>query len=172
MTLPHSPGWFLNRYQEILWLGQGSKSEQVCRHRPSWAPTKQGGKMPGGMGSQARAGRKGFLHDKLGTHWCPCSPAAGRQPVPAAPSPAAPISPIQAHWVSGIPLGIAVVRSGSSACVRVLFALLGWTCLYLLKEPGDTGWESSASTQGCARGAHIPPLGRIQPLSPTVLGPA
>lgn len=61
-----------------------------------------------------------------------CSLATGRQPVPAAPSPCGPIPSL---WVGGIPWD----HRGSErfARVRVLFVLLGWTCLYLFNEPGD-----------------------------------
>lgn len=64
-----------------------------------------------------------------------------------------------------------MVGRGNSACVRVLFALLGWTCLYLFKEPGDTGClESSTCTQGCARGEHIPPSGQDATSLPNTAG--
>lgn len=46
-----------------------------------------------------------------------------------------PHSPTPSLWVGGIPWD----HRGSRrfAHVRVLFALLGWTCLYLFNKPGD-----------------------------------
>lgn len=125
--------------------GQESQGERVWRHCPSRTPTAQGGQMPGGMLGQAGAGRPGFLSGELRTHWRACSLAADRQPVTATPSPHSPQqapSQPQGWWDSP---GIAALESGRFACVRVLFALLGWTCLYLLNKPGDTagrvGWQ-------------------------------
>lgn len=58
--------------------------------------------------------------------------ATGRQQVLAAPSPC---SPIPSLWVGRISWD----HRGSRrfARVRVLFALLGWTWLYLFNKPGD-----------------------------------
>lgn len=61
-----------------------------------------------------------------------CSLATGGQPVLAAPSTRSPIPSLR---VGGIPWDHR--ESGRFAGVRVLFALLGWTCLYLFNKPGD-----------------------------------
>lgn len=48
--------------------------------------------------------------------------------------------------------------SGRFACVRVLFALLGWTCLYLLSKPGDARCQESWLS-GFLHGTALPPRG-------------
>lgn len=58
--------------------------------------------------------------------------ATGRRLILAAPSPH---SCIPSLWVGSVPWDHR--GSGRFAHVRVLFALLGWTCLYLFKKPGD-----------------------------------
>lgn len=73
--------------------------------------------------------------------------------------------------------GITVVGSRRFACVRALFALPGWTCLYLLKELGDTCcWESwPAVPTPCLRpskGLTSPTFGQDPTSLPTLLGPA
>lgn len=52
----------------------------------------------------------------------------------------------------------APVPAGSRrfACVRVLFALLGWTCLYLLSKPGDARCQESWLS-GFLHGTALPP---------------
>lgn len=91
--------------------------------------------------------------------------------------PAAPDGPIPALPVGGIPPGIAVAGSRRFTCVRVLFALPGWTCLYLLSELGDTCCQESqtAVPAPCLRlseGLTSPTFGQDPTSLQTLLGPA
>lgn len=93
-----------------------------------------------------------------------CSRAAGEQPVPAAPSPR---SSVPALWVGGILWDHR--GSGRFARVRVLFALLGWTCLYLFNKPGDAQKLGELPVVQCL----MSPTFQQNPLSlQTLLGPA
>lgn len=147
---------------------QESTSERVWRRCPSRAPIAQGGKMPGGMPSQAGAGRPGFLSGELRTHWHACSLAAGRQPLPATPSLHSPRQPCASPRVGGIPLGSLqwkVAGLHVSEFCLLYWAGLAFICLTSLETLRGELASSTHTLFAAEQGLDVSHLlGRIQPL--------
>ncbi|XP_053939408.1 uncharacterized protein LOC128853988 [Cuculus canorus] len=108
--------------------GQGfADVSQPGAHRAGWEDARRNAEPNG-------SGQKGISLRRAGNTGVPV-PAAGAQPVPAAPT-----SAIPAPRGRGVSWDCRVAEQ-EFACVRVLFALLGWAWVYLRNEPGVAGCQ-------------------------------